>query len=64
MALAWGDPIHPTHVPSQPRDEGFSTAVVYCTACAALLRSSRGPSVNPKVRQPCAVPAGSPPRLT
>lgn len=63
MALEWGDPVHPTHTPSLPRDEGFSTAVVYCTACATLLRSSRGLSVNPRVRQPCEVPEGAPPRI-
>ena len=49
----WGDPIHPTHTPSEPRDEGFSTGVVDCTSCGALLRSSRGMSTKQRVRDEC-----------
>lgn len=56
----WGDPIHPTHVPSEPRNEGFSTAVVYCEACGALLRSSRGMSTKARVREAChPLPVGT-----
>lgn len=56
----WGDPIHPTHIPSEPRNQGFSTAVVYCEACGVLLRSSRGMSINPRVGSECVpLPAGT-----
>lgn len=56
----WGDPIHPTHVPSEPRNEGFSSDVVYCCACGALLRSSRGMSTKQRVRAVCIpLPAGT-----
>lgn len=49
----WGDTHHPTHTPDEPRDIGFSTGLVYCRACGALLRSSRGMATGRRVYEVC-----------
>lgn len=49
----WGDTHHPSHQPGEPTDAGFSTGLVHCTACHALLRSSRGMATSARVYAEC-----------
>lgn len=44
---------HFTHVPDEPRTIGFSSGMVYCKACGALLRSERGVGLAARVTTPC-----------
>lgn len=57
--LVWGDNVHESHEPDEPRNIGFGSAMVHCLACGVLLRSSHGVSVNPKVAAPCQPRSGA-----
>lgn len=54
----WGDTQHRSHRPAAPRNIGFSTDVVLCVACGALLRSSRGMGTTERVFAPCVPVVG------
>lgn len=44
---------HESHQPDEPRTIGFGVDLIYCKACGILLRSSRGPAVNARLRELC-----------